>query len=46
MEGAFWCRGRFGVGGVLVEGVFRWRRCVGGGRVLVLVEGFLVERAF
>ena len=32
-------RGRFGVGGVLVEGVFRWRRCVGGGGVLVLVEG-------
>ena len=35
MEGAFWSKEHFDVGGVLVEGVFRWRRCVGGGGVLV-----------
>ena len=36
--GAFWWQEHFGAGGVLVEEVFRWRRCVGGGGVLVLVE--------
>ena len=31
VEGAFWCRGRFGGRGVSVEEVCWWRGCFGAG---------------